>query len=261
MSKPRSGVETTPRTDTAQPQRRADELFRALIENASDVITILDAEGIIRYQSPSVEAVLGYKPHELIGMDIAELLHPDDLPKWLGSYGALKAGARSGTPQTAQITEERLRHKDGSWRILESIAKVLDMPSGAGIVINSRDITERRQTEARLTESEEKFRKAFMTGTDAFYIATLNEGLLLEVNNRFEEMFGYTREDAIGKTTIQVGLWASPVDRARMVSEAKSQGFVRNMELRGRRKGGDLFPLLISENLLQESGEDRKSVV
>ncbi len=147
MSKHRSGVDTTKRTDTEQAQRRMDELFRALIENVSDVITILDAEGIIRYQSPSVERVLGYKPHELIGTHIAELLHPDDLSKSLESYAAMKAGVRSGTPEICQITEERLRHKDGSWRILEGIAKVLDTPSGAGIVINSRDITARKRAE------------------------------------------------------------------------------------------------------------------
>ena len=156
MSKHRSGVDTTKRTDTEQAQRRMDELFRALIENASDVITILDAEGIIRYQSPSVERVLGYKPHELIGTHIAELLHPDDLSKSLESYAAMKAGVRSGTPETCQITEERLRHKDGSWRILEGIAKVLDTPSGAGIVINSRDITERKRTEEQI-ESLSRF--------------------------------------------------------------------------------------------------------
>ena len=156
MSKRRSGVDTTKRTDTDQAQRRMDELFRALIENASDIITILDAEGIIRYESPSVERVLGYKPHELIGTDIAELLHPDDLSKSLESYAAMKAGVRSGTPETCQITEERLRHKDGSWRILEGIAKVLDTPSGAGIVINSRDVTERKLAEEQI-ESLSRF--------------------------------------------------------------------------------------------------------
>jgi PAS domain S-box-containing protein len=150
MSKRRSGVDTTKRTDTEQAQRLMDERFRALIENASDVITVLDAEGIIRYASPSAKRVLGYKPEELIGTNIAELLHPDDLSKSLESYEAVKAGVRSGDPLIRQITEDRLRHKDGSWRILEGIATGLDTPSGAEIVINSRDITERERAEYEL---------------------------------------------------------------------------------------------------------------
>ena len=75
MSRRRFGVDTTKHTNTEQAQRRMDELIRALIENTSDIITILDAEGIIRYESPSVERVLGYKPHELIGRDISVGAH------------------------------------------------------------------------------------------------------------------------------------------------------------------------------------------
>jgi PAS domain S-box-containing protein len=148
MSEHEFGVDIAERT---QAQRRMDELFRALIENALDVITILDAEGVIRYQSPSVERAMGYKPAELIGLNIVELLHPDDVPK---VNVALKAAAPpDGTPGIAQVVEARLRHKDGSWRILESIGK--ELPSGLpmrGIVVNSRDITERVRAEEEIRQ-------------------------------------------------------------------------------------------------------------
>jgi len=205
MSKRRSGVDTTKRTDTEQAQRRTDELFRALIENASDVITILDAEGIIRYASPSVERVLGYKPHELIGTDIAELLHPADLSKLLESYAAMKAGVRSGTPEICQITEERLRHKDGSWRILEGIAKVLDTPSVAGIVINSRDITARKRVERELQEksaSLERFTYAISHDlksplvTVKTFLGYLEQDLLSSNTGRIEKDVFYMRTAA-----------------------------------------------------------------
>ena len=134
-----------------QAQRRMDELFRALIENALDVITILDVEGVIRYQSPSVERVLGYKPAELIGVNIVELLHPDDVSK---VNAAIKAAAPpNGTPGIAQVVEARLRHKDGSWRLLEAIGKELPgIPSVTGIVLNSRDITERVRAEEEIRQ-------------------------------------------------------------------------------------------------------------
>jgi PAS domain S-box-containing protein len=126
--------------------RQSEAYFRALIENALDVITILDAEGVIRYQSPSVERVLGYQPAELIGRNIVELLHPDDVPKVNVALEVVVSP--NGTPGIAQVVEARLRHKDGSWRLLEAIGKAL--PSGlpvTGIVVNSRDITERMRAE------------------------------------------------------------------------------------------------------------------
>jgi PAS domain S-box-containing protein len=199
MSRRRTGVDTTKRTDTEQAQRRMDELFRALIENASDVITILDAEGIIRYASPFVERVLGYKPHELIGTHIAELLHPDDLSKSLESYAAMRAGVRSGTPEIRQITEERLRHKDGSWRVLEGTAKVLDTPSGAGIVINSRDITERKRADQQLHESEERYRSLVEAAPDVIYTVSAEDGLLTSLNPAFETLTGWSRAEWLGK--------------------------------------------------------------
>ena len=199
MSKRRSGVDTTWRTDTEQAQRCMDELFRALIENAPDIITILEAEGIIHYVSPSVDRVLGYKPHELIGTDIAELLHPDDLSKSLQSYAAVKAGVRSGTPETCQIREERLRHKDGSWRILEGIAKVLDTPSGAGIVIYSRDITERKRAEQELHESEERYRSLVEAMPDVIYTVSAENGSITSLNPAFETLTGWSRAEWLGK--------------------------------------------------------------
>lgn len=199
MSKRRSGVHTTRRTDMVQAQRRMDELFRALIENAPDIIMILDAEGIIHYACPSVGQVLGYKPHELIGTDIAELLRPDDLSEPLESYAAMKVGVRSGTPETCQIREERLRHKDGSWRILEGIAKVLDTLPGAGVVIYSRDITERKRAEQGLHESEERYRSLVEAMPDVIYTVSAEDGSITSLNPAFETLTGWSRAEWLGK--------------------------------------------------------------
>ena len=152
MSKLKSSVNIPERQQTEQAQRSTDELFRALIENTADIITISDAEGAIRYESPSVERVLGYKPAELIGVNIVELLHPEDVPKM---NAAIKAIApQNGTPGIAQFLEVRLRHKDGSWRMMEGIGKVLVTSSVTGIVVNYRDITERKRTEEELRASD-----------------------------------------------------------------------------------------------------------
>jgi PAS domain S-box-containing protein len=130
--------------------RRREEHFRSLIENASDIITILDHDGRIRYESPSVMRLLGYQPEELIGQNIFEFVHGDDLPKVVPAF---TEAFRSS--DTTRSVEFHFRHKDESWCVLEAICKALIDDSGvAGIVINSRDISERRQLEDQLRQSQ-----------------------------------------------------------------------------------------------------------
>ena len=136
-------TERTERNGIKEAQRHGEEYFRLLIENASDLITILDADGTIRYESPAVERVLGYNPQDLTHKNIFEFVHPDDTPQVRSAFAhALH------TPGTTLSVECRFRHHDGSWRIFETIGKnLLDDPAVAGIVINSRDITERKAVE------------------------------------------------------------------------------------------------------------------
>ncbi len=86
-----------------------------------------------------------------------------------------------------------------------------------------RDVTENKKAEAALVESEEKFRKVFAIGHDAFLISDLKESTVIDVNERFEEMFGYTRQEVIGKSAIELGLWANPSDREKIANNLKSK--------------------------------------
>src|SRR5581483_555043 len=120
--------------------------FGEFIENATDIITILDRDGTRRYVSPSIQRALGYNPQELIGKNPFDLVHPDDLPE-------LRKLFASGLTQSGYtITKEfRIRHKDGSWKTHEATAhNLLDDAAVGGIVINSRDITARKRLERRL---------------------------------------------------------------------------------------------------------------
>ncbi|HLK32924.1 MAG TPA: PAS domain S-box protein, partial [Terriglobales bacterium] len=107
--------------------------FRSLVQNSSDIITVLDAIGIIRYESPSIEHILGYKPEDLVGKNAFDLIHPDDQPYVLEVF-------RENLPKTGSISpiELRFRHNDGSWRTLEATGNnLLHEPGVAGIVVNS----------------------------------------------------------------------------------------------------------------------------
>ena len=138
--------------DREQRLAKAEEYFRSLIENVSDLITILDSSGIIRYESPMVQTLFGYAPEELIGQNVFDLIHPDDLNYVKEQF----ANILSQSPQTqAKAVELRLKHKEGSWRIVESIARnLLSNPSVNGIIVNTRDVTERKHIEALQKEKE-----------------------------------------------------------------------------------------------------------
>jgi PAS domain S-box-containing protein len=127
------------RDDAEAAVRASEERFRALIERGSDTITIVDAGGNILYESPSVERVLGYRPEELIGRPVFDYVHPDDVPR-------IRALALDRLEMVS--TECRCRRKDGTWCDVEAVAKnLLEHPAVRGIVINWRDIGERKRAE------------------------------------------------------------------------------------------------------------------
>lgn len=134
---------------------RREERFRSLIEKSSDLTTVLGADGTILYESPSMERILGYKPEEMLGKSVFEFIHPDDLPRIMGIIG------RSISIRGAiAVAEYRFRHRDGPWRFFESHCRnLLEDPSVEGIVVNSRDVTERKHSEERLREYREQLER------------------------------------------------------------------------------------------------------
>jgi PAS domain S-box-containing protein len=186
--------EISERQQTVEALRRSEERFRSLAENASDIISILDIDGVLRYESPSVEYLLGYKPEELVGHHSLEFIHPDDAPTV-----ASVVGEALQNPSSARTAEFRFRHKDGSWRILEAVGRtVLDDSAREGLVINSRDITERKRAEETLRASE-AFKTAILEAALDGIITMDHEGRIIEFNARAQEMFGYTRDEVLGR--------------------------------------------------------------
>jgi PAS domain S-box-containing protein len=126
--------------------RRSESKFRALLENTQDLISITDGECVILYNSPSVEHMLGYKADELLGRQTFDYIHPDDHP---ALRGAMDRILREGAAYVR--CEYRFRSRDGSWRHLESVASSTPPDSPIlGLVINSRDLTERKRAESNL---------------------------------------------------------------------------------------------------------------
>ncbi|MDY7006918.1 MAG: EAL domain-containing protein [Cyanobacteriota bacterium] len=132
----------------AEQALRNNELrFRALIENANDLILIIDAEGISRYISPSITRVLGYIPEEAVGQGLFDLIHIDDLSLITHTFN--KAIENPGIIQPP--IEYRVKHSNGSWCFLEGVVtNLLHAPAVEGIIVNSHDITQRKLIEEQL---------------------------------------------------------------------------------------------------------------
>jgi diguanylate cyclase (GGDEF)-like protein/PAS domain S-box-containing protein len=127
--------------------RQSEQRFRSLVTNSSDVFLIIAADGTISYQSPAVERVLGYGPGERLGRQIFEITHPDDTDFVQATIRDLIT-----SPGGQHTIELRAHHADGSWRTLEATGRnMLDDPSVHGIVVNYRDVTERKRLEHQLT--------------------------------------------------------------------------------------------------------------
>jgi PAS domain S-box-containing protein len=134
----------------AESERR----FRALTEKGADLITVVDAQGIITYETPNLLPTLGYNPGDLIGRSIFELVHPDDLARTEAVFREIVQ-----EPGAIREVEARVRAKNDAWRWLASVGtNLLDDPAVRGVVLNSRDTTERREAEDSLAARERRFR-------------------------------------------------------------------------------------------------------
>jgi len=130
---------------------RRERHFRALMENSLDVLSILNRDGTFHYNSPSLKHVLGYEPHEIAGRKLFEFVHPEDLP---GATRAF-AGQVLQNPEHRMTHECRCRRRDGSWCYLEMMCQNrFDDPEIAGLVLNSRDVTQRRLAEEQLKQAQ-----------------------------------------------------------------------------------------------------------
>ena len=169
--------------------------FRALIENSLDIVTILNKDGTIRYESPSVEDILGYHPEELIGQSAFKFIHPADVGSVLRIFN-LGVGTDG---YTARI-EFRSRHKKGSWRVLEAIGRnLLNDQIVSGVIVNSRDVTERNQMQAAVSALDRRFNLAVRAFKDYAIFMLDPDGYIITWNAGGESIKGYNAEEIIGQ--------------------------------------------------------------
>ncbi|HEX5614307.1 MAG TPA: EAL domain-containing protein [Acidimicrobiia bacterium] len=187
-----------------------DEGFRALVQRSRDIIVVTDAHGTVTYISPAVGQLTARSPDDIMGADGLDFIHPDDVGHFLDQFAQVLEH-----PGVPQVFEMRIRHADGHWIHVETVAtNQLDHPDIRGIVGQLRDISARRADEARLRESERRFRGLVEHAFDLVSVID-GEGNTLYVGPSHETLLGVSPERAYGPVDIES---LHPDDRETLVS-------------------------------------------
>lgn len=226
----------TERKQVEEELKRSEEQFRRLFEDDLTGNFLTNPDGIILDCNPAFFKIFGYQDRSEVLNQNIRLLYQNE-SEWDDIISQFYVRSK------LEGYEAIRKRKDGALIVVEeNIAASFDE---AGKLIEIRgytyDITDRKRIKEALEASEKKFKAAFMTGLDAMSFTTLEEGRLLEVNEEFANFFGYTREEMIGRTSPELHLYADIKDRDRVVSELKRTGWIKDWEMMGQKKTGELF--------------------
>ncbi len=235
-------------------RRASEERFATLVQNSSDLITVLAADNTILYQSPSIERVLGYSAEEVIGRSFEDLLHPDEQGRLLRRL--TDGAAASGRPE---VIECLLADRQGNLRHFEILhADLLDEPVVAGIVLNGRDVSERKKFEEQLQHQ-------------AFHDPVTHLANRALFNERVRHAVARTLRDGVGMAvlfvdlddfkTVNDSLGHAAGDRVLMEAAQRISGSVRAADTAAR-FGGDEFAILLEDvHDLQHAAETAERVL
>ncbi len=232
--------------------KASERLFRDLVETINHGYFVADHRGLFRYCNPAILAVYGTGADKLPGTSTFRLIVEEDRPRVVSSY-------RRWVSEGIQQATIDFRMKTGSGAVIwvEQSTAIIRGADGAVTEFRNsvRDVSERKAAEALLRQSDERFRAVFERSPLVIGLLTVPEGRFVEINEAGVAAFGYTREEGLGRTSTELGLWADPAQRDRYLAELKSKGYVTGFEARMRRKNGEVFTVLYSGSLIQISGQ------
>jgi PAS domain S-box-containing protein len=220
--------------------------FQALFDNALDAILLADDQGHYVDANPAACALTGYNRQELLKMEVWDITPApdrDSAPELWRQF--LSMGRLSG--------EYTIECKDGTEREIE-FRSVANIVPGIHFTVN-RDITERKQMEAALRETKERFSKAFHGNPIPIGITTVAEGRFIDVNDSLLRLYGYHRDEVIGRTSVELKMARNPSDRDGLVQRLRKQGILHNVEHTFWTKSGELRQGDTSLELITLKGE------
>jgi len=231
--------------------REGEERFRLVANAAPVLIWMSGPDKLCNYfNQPWIEFT--GRPIELeLGNGWAEGVHPEDLERTWDTYTKAFDGRESFK------VEYRLRRHDREYRwVLDTAVPRFNRDgSFAGYIGSCIDITEHRRAEEALRKSEEKLSKIFRTSPTLINLTNTRTHRYLDVNDAFERITGYCREEVIGRTTVELGIWADPHRCRELLQQLQAEGQIRNAEFQLRTKTGEIRTGLLSSELIEIEGE------
>ncbi|MCP4612999.1 MAG: PAS domain S-box protein, partial [Planctomycetes bacterium] len=228
--------------------RESEENYTAVVEQANDGVVVIQ-DGLYVYVNEAWAQTTGYSRDELMAMTIEDIVIPEHKTIVRERYELRMKG---GTPPP--LYDIRIQMKNGTIRDIEVSASIIryhGQPADMAVV---RDITERRQAEDALRESEEKFSKAFHSKAYLMALSSIDDGTYIDVNDGFVEVTGYTREEVIGRTSTSLNIFDDPEMRSIIIQSIKESGHARDLEITIRIKNGDLRHGLFAAELVSIKG-------
>jgi diguanylate cyclase (GGDEF)-like protein/PAS domain S-box-containing protein len=238
--------------------RDSEARLQLIVETTPDLVSVLDRERCFRFVNSAYARILGYTPDQLIGRPIDEFVHPDDRPGVVGGFRGLIETIESGpvAPVAGHELIWRTRHAGGHWVDVEVRWQTLVNAAGdlIGVLVISRDVTERRRAEAALRASEERFRSLVQNASDLVMITDV-DGTLRYVSPAIERILGFSPEEAIGTSGFA---WIHAEDRASVESVLRQRlvrdGARESVEFRIRHRDGSWrYVETVVSNLLNDT--------
>jgi PAS domain S-box-containing protein len=235
-------------------RRRAEEELRKLsraVEQSPVSIVITDKTGSIEYVNPRVEAVTGYAKAELIGQN-PRLFQSGQTPH--GVYEQLWQTIAQGGEWHGELCN---RKKDGElyWEYASISGLVDERGEIAHFIAVKEDITQRKQIEEELRRSEDKFAKIFHACPLPISFAFLRDGRYLDVNEAYTQAYGWTREQIVGHTSLEIGLWPTAQEREKWMKKFVAEGRTKDYEVTLHNSAGEPRSVLLSAETLEIGGE------
>lgn len=233
-------------------RRQTSERFRRFFDLPLVGMAITSADRRFLFVNQKLSDMLGYTADQLTGMSWVDVSHPDDVDRNVRVLQETLSGLTDG-----YTIDKRFLHREGSIVYASISARAIRRQDGAvdHLVLIVQDITKRKHAEAALRESEERFSKAFHASPQPMSVTTLDEGLYIDVNQRFLEISGYKAHEVIGQTSMNLGIWESDAARNEFVDPLREHGPIRNVETRLHTKTGEVRTWLSSAELIELDGK------
>lgn len=239
---------------TKQLEENRENLFITL-HSIGDGVISTDINGLIVKMNPVAEKLCGWDLADAKGKALTEVFNIIHAETRVAAADPVKRVLKSGDIVALENHTVLINRKGEEYQITDSAAPIRDKHGNTtGVVLVFSDTTEKYRAQKLLKESEEKYRQAFQTSSDAINI-NRRDGVYIDVNEGFTKMTGFTQEDVSGKLSTEINIWAIPEDLDKMIAGIKEKGFIKNLESKFRCKDGSLKTAIISANIIVLNNE------